>query len=316
MSYNDSMKKQMLDFLEYLEVERQVSPYTIRNYSLYLRRFLEWYSQNYPGLVLGDIDLKKIARYRVYLSRLSDDKGKTLSKATQSYYVIALRSWFKWMTKHDVEIMAPEKIDLPKPESKRLVFLDVDQVERLLSQPRVSTVIGLRDRAILEVLFSTGVRVSELVGLDREYVNTQQREFSVIGKGRKLRVVFLSQRAALWLERYLTTRDDHWSPVFVRYSRDKAAITSDGEQMRLTTRSVQRLVKKYGRRAGLTVPITPHGLRHSFATDLLSKGAGLREVQEMLGHKNVATTQIYTHVTNPRLRKVHEKYHSGNSVKK
>jgi site-specific recombinase XerD len=306
------LRKLLLDFLEHMEVERQVSTYTIRNYHHYLSRFIEWLERNYPEAQLKDINLPLLTKYRVYLARYVGPKGETLGKSTQGYYVISLRSFFKWMIKHDIEIIAPEKIDLPKSESKSLKYLTMEQLERMMNQPRLATKIGLRDRVIMEVLFSTGLRVSELVSLNREQVNTDRREFGVIGKGRKLRVVFLSSRANEWLERYVATRDDAWQPVFVRYSRGKAPITSDGEEMRLTPRSVQRIVEKYRRKARLPIPITPHGLRHTFATDLIGKGAGLREVQEMLGHKNVATTQIYTHVTNPKLREVHEKYHSGN----
>lgn len=312
MADSNQLNKLLIDFLEYLEVEKQVSPYTIRNYHHYLRRFMEWFATYDPLTPVSGIDLKSVTKYRVYLSRLADERGKTLSKSTQAYHVIALRSWFKWMTKRDVAILAPEKIDLPKGESHSLKYLNYEQLERLLEQPRLSTKVGLRDRTILETLFSTGLRVSELVSLNREQVNLERREFGVIGKGRKLRVVFLSPRAAEWITRYLATREDAWRPVFIRYSRKKRDITSDGEDMRLSVRSVQRLVERYRKAARLPIPITPHGIRHTFATDLIAKGAGLREVQEMLGHKNVATTQIYTHVTNPRLREVHEKFHSGN----
>lgn len=312
MSDSRNLNRLLVDFLEYLEVEKQVSGYTIRNYHLYIRRFLDWYDKTYHELTPSSITLERVSKYRVYLARYTDDKGNTLSRTTQSYYVIALRSWFKWMIKRDIDVLAPDKIDLPKGESKSLKFLTVDQVERLMNQPRLSSKVGLRDRVILETLFSTGLRVSELVSLNRDQVDLDRREFGVIGKGRKMRVVFLSMRAAEWMRRYLDARQDGWVPVFVRYSKKKADITAGGESMRLSVRSVQRIVEKYRKKARLPVPITPHGIRHTFATDLLSKGAGLREVQEMLGHKNVATTQIYTHVTNPQLRKVHEKYHSGN----
>lgn len=312
MSDNNQWNQLELEFLEYLEVERQVSQYTIRNYHHYLTRFLNWLNGYKPGLKPSELDIKTVSKYRVFLSRFTDDKGKTLSRTTQSYHVIALRSWFKWMTKHDYEILTPEKIDLPRGESKSLKFLSIEQVERLMNQPRLSDKIGLRDRAILETMFSTGLRVSELVSLNRDQVDLERREFGVIGKGRKIRIVFLSVRATDWLRRYLDTREDAWQPVFIRYSRKQEDITSDGESMRLSVRTVQRLVEKYRRQARLPIPITPHGIRHSFATDLLRKGAGLREVQEMLGHKNVQTTQIYTHVTNPQLKKVHDKFHSGN----
>jgi len=312
MSDSKNLNQLMLDFLEHLEVERQVSKYTIRNYHHYLTRFIEWFKQTNENPQVSHIELKTITKYRIFLSRFQDDMGRTLSRSTQSYHVIALRSWFKWMVKNDIEVMSPEKIDLPKAESRSLSFLTIEQIERMMDQPRLASRQGLRDRVILETLFSTGLRVSELVSLNREQVNLEKREFGVMGKGRKLRVVFLSERAATWIGRYLETRKDSWRPIFVRYSRKIEDPRSDGEEMRLTPRSVQRIVEKYRKKARLPVPITPHGIRHTFATDLLSKGAGLREVQEMLGHKNVQTTQIYTHVTNPRLKEVHDKYHSGN----
>jgi site-specific recombinase XerD len=316
MSDKYELSKLLIDYLEYLEVERQVSPYTVRNYLHYLNRFVDWYKHTSQSNSIKDLDLQTISKYRVYLSRYIDEKGGTLSRVTQSYHVIAIRSWLKWMIKRDLVVLAPEKIDLPKGESRSLNFLNGEQVERLMDQPRLSTKQGLRDRAILEVLFSTGLRVSELTRLNRDQVSIEKREFGVMGKGRKLRVVFLSNRAAAWLSRYLDTRQDHWNPVFIRYAKKRSSITSDGEDMRLTPRSVQRVVEDYRKKARLSIPITPHGLRHSFATDLLSHGAGLREVQEMLGHKNVATTQIYTHVTNPQLKAVHDKYHSGNEEEK
>ncbi len=299
----------MINFLEHLEVERNLSPLTIRNYRHYLNRFIEWY-QKQDGSNLKDIDLDIIRKYRVFLNRYEDEHGERLAKSTQSYHIIALRSWFKWLVKNDAPVIQPEKIDLPKAEAASMQFVAADKIERLLSQPKISNEIGLRDRAILEVLFSTGLRVSELVSLDRDQIDIDRQEFSVVGKGRRRRVVFLSDRAAIWLKRYLQNRDDNWVPVFIRYSGKKPDITEDGESMRLTTRSVQRLVRKYSRRAHISDKLTPHSIRHSFATDLLNNGAGLREVQELLGHKNIATTQIYTHVTQPKLKKIHEKYHS------
>jgi len=296
-------------FIEHLEVERNVSRLTIRNYSHYLRRFIEWYAEQGKD-DLKSLDSELVRAWRVHLARVEDERGQGLSKKTQSYYVIALRSWLKWLIKHDAPVLHPEKIDLPKADSRQMEFLAVDKIEELLAQPQLSTQTGLRDRAILEVLFSTGLRVSELVSLNREQVNTQSREFGVIGKGRRPRVVFLSPRAADWLDRWIATREDKWSPVFVRFSGKRENILSDGEEMRLTTRSVQRLVEKYCRKAHLPIQVSPHGIRHSFATDLLSNGASLRDVQEMLGHKNISTTQIYTHVTRPQLKKAHDTYHT------
>lgn len=299
----------LLAFLESLEVEKNLSRLTIRNYGHYLRRFNSWFKGQ------GQSDLKSLDQdilrtYRVYLARYVDDLGRTLSKKTQSYHVIALRSWFKWLIKHDMPVLHPEKIDLPKAESTHMSFVSVEEIERLLAQPELTSETGLRDRAILEVLFSTGLRVSELVKLNCDQIDLERREFGVIGKGRRQRVVFLSERAAEWLRRWLDSRADDWSPVFTRFSGKKIDPHLDGEEMRLTSRSVQRLVDKYARQAHLTVKLSPHGIRHSFATDLLINGANLRDVQEMLGHKNIATTQIYTHVTQSQLQKVYEKRHS------
>lgn len=299
----------VLDFLEYLEIEKNASKLTIRNYAHYLNFFSDWLEANACASLLK-VDMDKIKDYRVFLSRYADVKGNPLSRTTQSYYVIAIRSFFKWMTKHDIPVLPPEKIELPKGESRSMKFLDYDQVRTLLSQPNLSTDAGARDKAILEVLFSTGLRVSELVSLNRDQVNTKRKEFGVIGKGRKHRVVFLSEDATKWVEKYIQMRSDDWKPLFIRYSQKKPDITSDGEEMRLTARSVQRIVDKYCRHAHLPLKISPHGLRHSFATDLLMNGAGLRDVQEMLGHKNISTTQIYTHVTRPELKKVYDKFHS------
>lgn len=299
----------IVTFLEHLEVERNVSRLTIRNYSLYLRRFVAWLA-DHDCTDICKVDQDLIRQYRVYLSRYEDDHGRTLSKKTQGYYIIALRSLLKWLVKNDVPVLHPEKVDLPKGESQHMKFLAIDKVEQLLAQPLLSSKTGLRDKAILEVLFSTGLRVSELVSLNRDQIDLQSREFGVIGKGRRPRVVFLSPRAADWLDRWLVSRADQWRPVFVRFAGEKPELLSDGEDMRLTTRSVQRLVDKYRRKAHLPIRVSPHGIRHSFATDLLSNGAGLREVQEMLGHKNISTTQIYTHVTRPQLKKVHDEKHT------
>lgn len=306
---NNELQLSMINFLEHLEVEKNLSSLTIRNYRHYLQRFINWcITQN--CLHLTEINQDLLRKYRVYLNRLNNDQGESLAKTTQSYHVIAIRSWFKWLVKNDVKVLHPEKIDLPKGEPTSMQFITSEKMERLLAQPTVSTITGLRDRAILEVLFSTGLRVSELVSLDRDQVDIDRKEFGVIGKGRKPRVVFLSERSAIWLKKYLSARDDNWTPVFIHYSGKKPDITEDGENARLTSRSVQRIVKKYARNAKLVVQLTPHGIRHSFATDLLNNGAGLRDVQELLGHKNIATTQIYTHVTQPKLRQIHEKFHS------
>lgn len=296
-------------FLESLEVEKNLSRLTIRNYRHYLNRFNNWFKKQ-GATDLKQLDQDLLRAYRVFLARYSDDQGRTLSKKTQSYHVIALRSWFKYLVKNDLAVLHPEKIDLPKAESTPMNFVSIEEIERLLSAPELTSKTGLRDRAILEVLFSTGLRVSELVKLNRDQINLKRREFGVIGKGRRPRVVFLSERAADWLGRWLATREDMWEPVFIRMSGKKIHPAFDGEEMRLTSRTIQRLVDKYSRKAHLTVKLSPHGIRHSFATDLLINGAGLRDVQEILGHKNIATTQIYTHVTKSQLKKVYDKRHS------
>jgi len=296
------------EFLEHCDVERNLSRLTIRDYTHYLERLCDWLDSKHITDIT-QLDLGKLKQFRVYLSGYAGLDGRTLSRTTQAYHIIALRSFFKWLIKNDLKVLSPEKIDLPKGESRSMKFLGYDEVQRLLSQPLLSSKTGLRDKAMLELMFSTGLRVSEVVSLNREQVDTKRREFGVIGKGRKPRVVFLSEESAQWLEKYLDSREDFWRPVFVRYSRNKPPITSDGSEMRLTTRSVQRIVDTYCRKAHLPIKISPHGIRHSFATDLLINGAGLRDVQEMLGHKNISTTQIYTHVTRSELKKVHEKFH-------
>ncbi len=298
------------DFLEYLEIERNVSQLTIRNYAHYLHRYLEFLATYSPAppsssgvksvkyLTNKDITNESIREFRLYLSRYVDAHGISLKRVTQNYHLIALRSFLKYCLKRDVAVVAPEKIDLPKAESRSIKFLEREQVERLLN------IAGnLRDRAILEVLFSTGLRVSELTNLNRDQINLDRKEFGVIGKGRRARVVFLSDTAAGWLKKYLDTREDDDKALFIRSAGKKDAA------LRLTPRSVQRLVEKYVKKARLPIKITPHGLRHSFATDLLIGGADLRAIQEMLGHKNVSTTQIYTHITNPQLKEIHNKFH-------
>lgn len=334
------LAKLINEFLEYLEIEKNVSKLTIRNYRHYLHRFLGYLAGNEvtpppvsendkngdntlhlpspmaeklnkdsPKIPLSDITMEKIRQYRLYLSRYADVHGLTLKRVTQNYHMIALRSFLKYLLKRDLSVIAPDKIDLPKAESRSLKFLEREQVDRFLAMPQISTSTGLRDKALLEVLFSTGLRVSELVSLNRDQINFERLEFGVIGKGRRARVVFLSDTAADWVKRYLATREDDSKALFIRYSGKTGNITDNRDNLRLTARSVQRLVEKYVKKAKLPIKITPHGLRHTFATDLLSNGADLRAIQEMLGHKNISTTQIYTHVTNPQLKKVHERFH-------
>ncbi|MGB6882017.1 MAG: site-specific tyrosine recombinase/integron integrase [Microgenomates group bacterium] len=302
------IKKYIDQFLEYLEVEKGSSPLTIRNYKHYLERFRKWMEAEGIRQNLVDINQEVIRQYRVYLSRLPDGKGGVLSRKTQGYHVIALRSFLRWLIKNDHEVMSPEKIDLPKIEEREIKFLAGKQVDRLLNAPTLSTIQGKRDKAILEVLYSTGLRVSELVKLDRDKIDLDRREFGIVGKGGRARVVFLSTRSAEWIRKYTKARKDKYRPLFIR-QKGKMDPSIPDEKMRLTPRSVQRMIKKYARKIKLPVDVTPHVLRHSFATDLLMAGADLRSVQEMLGHKNVSTTQIYTHVTHKHLRDVHSAFH-------
>lgn len=335
-----TLKTLINEFLEYLEIERNVSLLTIRNYRHYLNRLLTFVAY-YPSPTsprrspaaggteagpspidfqkftakLSSVDVSKlnpevIRQYRLYLSRFTDENELTLKRVTQNYHLIALRSLLKYAVKRGVKTIAAETIDLPKAESRSIKFLERDQIERLLNMPDIGSVEGLRDKAMLEMLFSTGLRVSELVSLNRDRVNLDRREFGVIGKGKRSRIVFLSSDAVLWISKYLASREDHLPPLFIRYSGKTPDPTDKtGASIRLSARSVERSVEKYVRKAKLPVKITPHGLRHSFATDLLSAGADIRAIQEMLGHKNISTTQIYTHVTNPRLREIHERFH-------
>jgi site-specific recombinase XerD len=296
------------DFLEYLQVERGASPLTLRNYKHYLSRFILWMDKEGLREDLKDINSDIVRSFRVFLSNLPGEHGSQMTRRTQGYHVIAIRSFLKWLLKNDYQVMAPDKIDLPKVEERQVKFLNGEQVDRLLNAPSLSTIQGKRDKAILEVLFSTGLRVSELTKLDRDKINMDRREFGIIGKGGRARVVFLSSRAVDWLIKYLNERNDHYKPLFVRH-KGKIDPTTPDEKMRLTPRSVQRLIKKYSHKIKLPVEVTPHVMRHSFATDLLNAGADIRSVQEMLGHKNISTTQIYTHVTNRQLRDVHSAFH-------
>lgn len=300
--------RKITEFLEYLQVEKGSSPLTIRNYKHYLSRMLGWMESQHIREDLKDINPEIVRSFRVYLTTLPGEHKIQMTRRTQGYHVIALRSFLKWLIKNDFAVMAPDKIDLPKVEERQVKFLTGEQVDRLLNAPTLSTIQGKRDKAILEVLFSTGLRVSELTKLDRDKVNLDTREFGIIGKGGRARVVFLSSRATDWLVKYLNERPDHFKPLFIRH-KGKIEPTTPDEKMRLTPRSVQRLIKKYSHKINLPVDVTPHVMRHSFATDLLNAGADIRSVQEMLGHKNISTTQIYTHVTNKQLREIHSAFH-------
>jgi len=307
-----TLKLLIAEFLEYLEIEKGCSPLTIQRYRHYLRRFHNWLVDNSFATKPEDITLGIVRRYRLYLAHLRNRNGTQLKHITQTYHIIALRAFLRYLlVQRDIPTLSPDKIELPKQSSRSIAFLNPEQVERLLNSPKISNNAGLRDRTILETLFSTGLRVSELVSLNRDQVDLERKEFGVKGKGNKLRVVFLSDTAAQWIERYLQARKDHFKPLFIRYS-GAVAIQKNGEKMRLTARSIQRIVSKYAKRSGLPIEVTPHTLRHSFATDLLISGADIRSVQEMLGHESIRTTQVYTHVTNRHLKEVHKAFHSRN----
>lgn len=301
-------------FFEYLEIEKNCSPLTVRNYRHYLKTFQNWWKEKYnqDSPQVEAIDQEAVRQFRLYLARRLNENNEGLKRVTQNYYVIALRAFLRYLIKqYDIKTLAPEKIDLPKTESRSLKFLSRDQLWHLLSAMDVSTDEGTRDKTILEMLFSTGLRVSELTKLNRDQLNFETKEIGIIGKGGRARVVFLSDDAVLWLNKYLAKRKDDFRPLFIHYS-GKANEENHGERMRLTSRSVERILEKYVKLARIPVKATPHTLRHTFATDLLMSGADLRSVQEMLGHKNISTTQIYTHVTNPQLKEIHRKFHSGN----
>lgn len=309
MSISNSEQKYVsdyiLDFIEHLEVEGGRMPKTAANYEFYLNRFVEFAGDITPDHITAEV----IRKYRLWLNRLKNERGEELAIITQAYHLIALRGFLKYLAKRDIPSLAPDKIELPKIHRKQVTFLHYDEVMRLLDNVDTGTENGLRDRAILELLFSSGLRVSELVNLNRDHVNTTRREFMVRGKGQKDRPVFISQAAADWVEKYLDERQDTLAPLFISYSRNVEADTS-GDFRRLTARSIQRMVNRYARLAGITKHVSPHTMRHSFATDLLMNGADLRSVQNMLGHSNIATTQIYTHVTDAHLKDVYEKFHS------
>ncbi|NTU69878.1 tyrosine-type recombinase/integrase [bacterium] len=302
-----NLRELKTEFLEYLEVERNRSQLTIENYDHYLERFLE-FSENEGVTAPSQITLDVVRRFRLFLNRFTDNKGHELKKITQNYHVIALRAFLKYMAKRDINTLSSEKVELGDFSKKQLDVISVDEFERMIDAIDMSGKEGLRDRAILETLFSTGLRVSELVGLNRDQINLDTGEFLVRGKGRKDRVVFLDTSAKSWLQQLLSKRKDNMKPVFINF-RGNVDIASDGEDKRITQRSIQRIVKKYAKLGGVVREITPHGLRHLFATDLLQNGADIRSVQTMLGHASITTTQIYTHVTNKQLKEVHDAFH-------
>ena len=299
------MSDYVLEFIEHLEVEGGRMPKTAENYEFYLNRFVEFAGD----IKVADVNSELIRKYRLWLNRHENERGETLATITQSYHLIALRGFFKYLSKRDIPSLSADKIELPKTARKQVTFLHYDEVQRLIEGIDVSEEAGLRDRSIIELLFSSGLRVSELVNLNRDHINTKRREFMVRGKGQKDRPVFISQSAADWVEQYLAMRQDSLVPLFISYSRNVETNTT-GDYRRLSARSIQRLINKYARLAGITKHVSPHTMRHSFATDLLMNGADIRSVQTMLGHADISTTQIYTHVTDAHLKEVYDKFHS------
>lgn len=305
------------DFLEYCEIEKGLSPITVRNYARFLERFFEWLKKNkLEKIKPPQLNEDHIRKYRLWLSRRPNSNNPMLpgiSFSTQTRYLIALRAYLLFFDEMGIPAISPQKVKLPKEHRQKTIkFLTIEQLEKLFSIPNIKTYTGLRDRAILEVLFSTGLRVAELVSLNRkQFSDIEKRkdfELSIIGKGGHPRIVYFSPRALYWLKRYLSMRDDDSKALFVRLKGPTSA------PRRLSARSVELMVQRCAIRAGLPVAVTPHTLRHSFATDLLSQGVDLRVVQEFLGHKNISTTQVYTHITNKRLREIHRKFHSGRMI--
>jgi site-specific recombinase XerD len=299
------LKKLKTQYLEYLEIEKDRSQKTIENYDHYLERFFAWAKVETPSDITDDL----IRSYRLYLNRMADEKGRPLKKITQNYHIIAIRNFLKYLAKRDVKTLAAEKIELGKTARMEVEFLDSDEVDRIFEAVAGLDLKSLRDRAILELLYSSGLRVSELTNFNRDQVNLKTQEFSVRGKGGKIRVVFISDRAKNALERYLDKRADVDPAVFARIGIKRLEKKKNADNLRLTPRSIQRIVKHYALKAGIVKDVHPHTLRHSFATDLIANGADIRSVQEMLGHSSVTTTQIYTHVTNKQLKEVHKAFH-------
>jgi len=308
--------KHIPDFLDYCEVEKGLSDKTQENYKRYLNKFDLWLKKiKNEKLLPHQLTTDDIWKYRLFLSRSNTYKGKPLQKISQTYYLIALRVLLSYFSAKDILSLPADKVKLPKDarNSKNLKFLNLEQIEKLLLAPDTKTKIGLRDRAILESFFSTGLRIAELVALNREQFanisNKEDFEVSIIGKGGNPRTVYFSKRALSWIKKYLEVRKDKEKALFIHYRARKDA------ENRLRSRSVQRMVKQCAVAVGIPVFTTPHVLRHSYATDLLSQGVDLRTIQEFLGHRSITSTQIYTHVTSKRLRDIHRKFHSGKRLK-
>jgi site-specific recombinase XerD len=299
-----SLKDAIKSFLEYVKVGKNLSDKTSENYSHYLSRFQKVLSDEKK---MDEISLSDIQNFRMYLKDFRDEKGNELGVKTRNYHLISVRAFLKYCVKNDIETIAPEKIELSKIPGRSVEALSREEIERLFETVSKSK-NSIRDSAIIETLFSTGLRVSELCSLNRDQVDLNRLEFMVRGKGKKPRIVFLSQRARDAIQKYLDSRDDNASPLFINLGKGiKADILSE-EKRRLSRVSIEAIVSKNARMAGIIKKVTPHTLRHSFATELLSNGADIRSVQEMLGHSSITTTQIYTHITDKKLKEIHQKY--------
>lgn len=316
---NKPLANLMVDFLEYCEVEKGLSQLSIKSYDRFINIFKTWlFNNGFKNLKPHNLTPDHIWKYRIYLSRYVNPHTKrVLKKSTQNYYLIALRNFLSFLADRNIQTLPTDKVKLPKNSKRdRIVkFLNLNQLGKLFEMPNTKTIIGLRDRAILETLFSTGLRVFELTSLNRDQINLKNindkdsYEVNIIGKGDKARTVYFSPRSLHWLKKYLDSRQDSGVALFINYRPHKKDV-----DRRLTVRSVERLVKQYAKMAGLPVLATPHVLRHTYATDLLNKGVDLRIIQEFLGHKNIVTTQVYTHVTNKKLKDIHKLFHSGNKL--
>jgi site-specific recombinase XerD len=312
------LPQHLSDFLDWLEIEKGLSSKSQENYARFLKKFLDWLKKNnLENIKPHELSPDHIWQYRLYLSRqYLSHKERPLKKVTQNYYLIALRSFLNYFAERDIISLPAEKIKLAREkEDKEVRFLTMEQLEKLFGAPDISKIQGLRDRAILETFFSTGMRISELVALNKDQIKIKpgidELELSITGKGGRIRTVYFSKRALNWLQRYLETRKDKEKALFISYrSKNKK-----NSSTRLTPRFIEKMIKKYAILAGIPLTTTPHVLRHTFATDLLSQGVDLRTIQEFLGHKNIAATQIYAHVTNKRLREIHKKFHSGDRLK-
>ena len=309
-----NLKTLLNDYLNFLEIEKNRSIKTRESYNRYLNHFLNWLAQYHNTtinkLLPSNINQDAVREYRLFLNRETTSHGNARKKNTQGYYIIALRNFLKYISRRDIDALSADKIDLPKIPERDINIIDQDELERLLDAPDLSNLKGIRDKAILETLFSTGLRVSELCSLNRNNVNLKTGEFSVRGKGSKVRLVFLSERAKQYLKNWLDQRKDIEEPLFVSIPHNIGAKFFH----RLTSRSIERIVQYYATKAGIAKKVVPHTLRHCFATDLLQNGADLRSVQSLLGHSSITTTQIYTHVTNKELKTIHKNFH-GKQIK-